>query len=162
MDSIPLKNQLNIQKINPTPPIIFAAESIVLTGIIPTLLTDILKYCCPFSEVTFGELYNSTKQAEDSYDEGIHMDFTFLVYGLQGLATTKYKDNPFIPLVQAPRMVLLVPEALFENKNTRTKVLLQTFLNSWPMLLFISLSACLSGLVVWFLVSIRYSIYLST
>ena len=134
----------------------------MLTGIIPTLLTDILKYCCPFSEVTFGELYNSIKQAEDSFDEGIHMDFTFPVYGLQGLATTKYKDNPFIPLVQAPRMVLLVPEALFENKNTRTKVLLQTFLNSWPMLLFISLSACLSGLVVWFLVSICHCIYLST
>ena len=118
-------------------------------------MADILTSCCPLSKVTFAEVYKSIKQAEESFDKKKHLDFTFPIYGLQGYATTTYKDHPFIPLVEAPRMVLLVPESLFENKNTRTQVLLKTVLNSWPMLVFISVSACLSGLIIWFLVCIQ-------
>ena len=116
-------------------------------------MSDIIKYCCPRSKVTYGELYNSIPQAEKRYEADQHLDFTFPLYGLEGSATKLYKENPFVPLVEAPRMVLLVPERLFESKNTRTQVLLKTVLNSWPMLVFISVSASLSGLIIWFLVS---------
>lgn len=103
--------------------------------------------------MTYGQLYSSIPEAEIRYEAEQHLDFTFPLYGLDGKATMFYKENPFIPLVEAPRMVLLVPERLFESKNTRTQVLLKTVLNSWPMLVFISVSASLSGLIIWFLVS---------
>ena len=125
----------------------------VLTGILPLIMSEILKFCCPSSNVTYGQLYSSIPEAERRYEAEQHLDFTFPLYGLDGKATMFYKENPFISLVEAPRMVLLVPERLFETKNTRTKVLLKTVLNSWPMLVFISVSASLSGLTIWFLVS---------
>ena len=133
----------------------FLAKFLVLSGIIPAIMANILKYCCPSSQVTYGESYNSILQAEKRYEANEHLDFTFPLYGLDGKATTRYKENPFIALVEAPRMVLLVPERLFESKNTRTHVLLKTVLNSWPMLVFISVSASLSGLIIWFLVRIE-------
>ena len=134
---------------------LFLAKYLVLSGIVPAIMSDILKYCCPSSKVTYGELYNSIPQAEARYEADRNLDFTFPLYGLDGKTTTLYKDNPFISLVEAPRMVLLVPERLFESKNTRTQVLLKTVLNSWPMLVFISVSASLSGLIIWFLVSLE-------
>ncbi|XP_065057797.1 uncharacterized protein LOC135685711 isoform X2 [Rhopilema esculentum] len=127
------------------------SKYLILSGILPAIMSDILKFCCNKSTVTFGEWYKSIPQAEERYEEDKHLDFTFPLYGLDGPNTNLYKENPFIPLVEAPRMVLLVPEQLFETKNTRTHVLLKTILNSWPMLVFIAVSASLSGLIIWFL-----------
>eukprot|EP00794_Sanderia_malayensis_P000298 gene298-924_t len=126
-------------------------EYLILTGIIPALLSQLLNECCKRSKVVFGEFYSSIRQAEEHFEAETDWDFTFPLYGLEGSSTKQYKDSPFIPLVEAPRLVLLVPDSLFESKNTRTQVLLRTVLNAWPMLIFISVSACLSGLIVWFL-----------
>ncbi len=139
---------------------VLAAKYMVLTGIIPGLLKQLLQHCCPHSTVTYGELYDSIRQAEENFDSKTDWDLTFPLYGLQGSATKEFKDNPFIPLVEAPRLVLLVPESLFNLKNTRTIVLLKTVMNAWPMLIFISVSACLSGLILWFLVgSFAFYVY---
>jgi len=73
---------------------------------------------------------------------------------MEGKASTQFKDFPFIPIVTAPRVVLLVPDQLFQELNSRTQVLLRTIFNTWPMLIFIVVSAMLSGLIVWLLVSI--------
>ena len=72
---------------------------------------------------------------------------------MDGKDSIQFKDFPFIPLVTAPRVVLLVPDKLFKELNSRTQVLLRTIFNTWPMLIFIVVSAMLSGLTVWLLVS---------
>ena len=137
----------------------FPLEKLVLSGILPNLVKNILGVCCPKSNVTYGELYKSVEQLETYYGTQNNMDFTFPLYGLDGMQTTKFKDNPFIPLVEAPRIVLLVPDALFVSKNTRTTVLMNTIFNAWPMLIFIFVSASLSGLTIWMCVSLIILFY---
>ena len=73
--------------------------------------------------------------------------------GLDGRNSKHFKDFPFIPVVTAPKIVLLVPDKLMQDLNTRTQVLMATIFNTWPMLIFIIVSAMLAGLTVWVLVS---------
>ena len=73
--------------------------------------------------------------------------------GLNGRNSDQFKDFPFIPVVTAPKIVLLVPDKLMQDLNTRTQVLMATVFNTWPMLIFIIVSAMLAGLTVWLLVS---------
>ena len=78
---------------------------------------------------------------------------TFYVVGQDGKSSKHFKDFAFIPVVTAPKMVLLVPDQLFQELNMRTQVLMKTIFNAWPMLIFIIVSAMLAGLTVWLLVS---------
>ena len=75
---------------------------------------------------------------------------------MNGRNSDQFKDFPFIPVVTAPKIVLLVPDKLMQNLNTRTQVLMATIFNTWPMLIFIIVSAMLAGLTVWLLVSSTY------
>ena len=79
--------------------------------------------------------------------------FSFDFLGMNGKNSQQFKDFPFIPIVTAPRVVLLVPDRLFKELDSRTQVLLRTIFNTWPMLVFIVVSAMMSGLIVWLLVS---------
>ena len=111
-----------------------------------------VKFCCPKSDVTFGNHFGSIRDVEDHFDQEKFVDISFPIYGLEGKDSKQYKDYPFVPLVTAPRLVLLVPDALLQDKNTRTTVLMATIFNAWPMLIFIVVSAMLAGLTVWLLV----------
>ena len=54
-------------------------------------------------------------------------------------------------MVQAPRVILLVHNE--PPNKTQTHVLFSTIANAWPMLVFILVTASLSGIIIWFLVS---------
>lgn len=61
------------------------------------------------------------------------------------------RDRPFISVVRAPRVILLVNNE--QPNKTRTHILFTTIANAWPMLVFILVTASLSGIIIWFLVS---------
>ena len=61
------------------------------------------------------------------------------------------RDRPFISVVRAPRVILLVHND--QPDKTRTHILITTIANAWPMLVFILVTASLSGIIIWFLVS---------
>ena len=130
----------------------------LLSGIIPHMVKEMVNYCCPSSSITFGNHFGSIRDVEDHFQDETFIDISFPIYGLKGKDSVEYKDYPFIPLVTAPRMVMLVPNSLLNDKNTRTEVLMKTIFNTWPMLVFIVVSACLAGLIVWLLVSIFNSL----
>ena len=113
-------------------------------------------YCCPNSNISYGYHYGSIRDVEEHFSKESVIDMAFPIYGYDGKDSTHYKDNPFIPLVTAPRMVLLVPDSLLQEKNTRTAVLMKTISNTWPMLVFILVSAMLAGLIIWFLVNLSF------
>lgn len=54
-------------------------------------------------------------------------------------------------MVRAPRVILLVHNE--PPNKTQTHVLFSTIANAWPMLVFILVTASLSGIIIWFLVS---------
>jgi len=75
-----------------------------------------------------------------------------LILCLTSLST---RDRAFISVVRAPRVILLIHNE--KQTKTQTHVLITTIANAWPMLLFILVTASLSGIIIWFLVSVRYS-----
>jgi len=122
-----------------------------VSGILPHVTKDIMKYCCPKSVVSYGHYFKSILEIEEHFEDDPEIDISFPVYGLQGPSSTQLKDFPLIPIVTAPKIVILVPEWLFQDLNTRTQVLMKTIFNAWPMLIFIIVSAMLAGLAVWLL-----------
>eukprot|EP00111_Clytia_hemisphaerica_P020644 TCONS_00060853-protein len=127
----------------------FDGKTLTLFGIMPHAIREIMGYCCPKSNVTYGHQFLSIKAIEDHYSDDPELDLSFPLYGLDGKHSTQFKDYPFLPIVTAPRVLLLVPDKLFQELNSRTQVLLRTIWNTWPMLIFIIVSAMLSGLTVW-------------
>ena len=79
---------------------------------------------------------------------------------VSGLNGGKDSDNlkgyPFIPIVTAPKISLLVrsKEKLEKGVEMRVQLLISTFQSAWPMLIFVVVSACLAGIVMWLLVSL--------
>jgi hypothetical protein len=61
-----------------------------------------------------------------------------------------FRQHAFLPLVRAPRVILLVHD---DQSKTQTTVLVTTIISAWPMLIFILVTALFSGIVLWFLVS---------
>lgn len=124
----------------------------IASGILPNLVDEMVKFCCPKSKITFGDHFGSISDVEHHFEQEMnHIDITYPIYGLRGDDSVQFKDFPMIPLVTAPKIVLMVPDKLMKEKNTRTTVLMSTIFNAWPMLIFICVSACLAGLIVWLL-----------
>ena len=65
------------------------------------------------------------------------------------------RDRAFVSVVRAPRVILLIHNE--KQTKTQTHVLITTIANAWPMLLFILVTASLSGIIIWFLVSVQCS-----
>ena len=121
-----------------------------VSGIIPAILKDMIQYCCPAgSPVEFGMFLANVREAENQNISGCY-DFTFPL-GARQARQKEFGDREFVPLVRAPRVVLLVHD---DHKGTdKTDKLVTTIVDAWPMFLFIMLSASVSGFAVWFLVS---------
>ncbi|KAL9978821.1 hypothetical protein ACROYT_G016387 [Oculina patagonica] len=78
-------------------------------------------------------------------------DFTFPVYQSK-LDRDKYRDQPFVSVVAAPRVVMLVYDG---PQKTRTQNFADTIFNAWPFLIFILAAAGASGMIVWLLVRVE-------
>ena len=112
------------------------------------MLRTIVRYCCNESEIEYAMIRRSVRQAEEYLSKSTY-DFTFPIYVSEG-SQTLYKDQPFIPVVQAPRVMLLVRD---DDHVSKTHQLATTILSAWPFLTFILSAACFAGIVIWLLVS---------
>lgn len=127
-----------------------------VTGIIPAILNDMIQYCCPAgSKVEYGMFLANVREAENQKVSGCY-DFTFPL-GARHTHQTKFGDRMFVPLVRAPRVVLLAHDNHMGSKKTLK--LVTTILDAWPMFIFIMLLASLSGFMIWFLVSVYFSLF---
>jgi hypothetical protein len=77
-------------------------------------------------------------------------DFSFPLYG-KSMQDTMYQSNPFIPIIQAPSVALLVRSENVTSGNT--KFIAKTIIGFWPMYLFILLIASSAGIIMLCLVS---------
>ncbi|EDO35761.1 predicted protein [Nematostella vectensis] len=116
-------------------------------GIIPGVINRIVKYCCPRSEIIYGKVLKSVRQAEDHLSKNLY-DFTFPIY-VQRKNIKTYKNQPFVHVLQAPRVMLVVYDD--PVKITKTSALANTIFSAWPFLFFILGVAIIAGIVVWLL-----------
>lgn len=126
-------------------------ERITIEGIFPHLLNRMLHVCCNSdTTVKFGKILASIRDLEGQLDQpNKSYDFSFPITG-KSLADESFKDLPFIPFVQAPRVALLVRD---KTEDTKTSQLMNTVFKAWPILIFILVAATLSGIIIWLLVS---------
>lgn len=124
---------------------------VAVEGIFPHMINKMLHVCCNSSTtVKFGKIFDSIRGLEGHLDQpNKAYDFSFPVTGLS-LEDVVFKDMPYIPFVQAPRVALLVHETAEDNKTTQ---LMNTVFKAWPILIFILVAATLSGIIIWLLVS---------
>ncbi|XP_031573022.1 uncharacterized protein LOC116307021 [Actinia tenebrosa] len=118
----------------------------VAFGIFPGVLNQIVSHCCPKSKIVYGKLLRSVRQAEEHLSKNMY-DFTYPIY-VQRWSSKTYKDQPFIPVIHAPRVVLVVYD---DVKISKTTLLIDTIFYAWPFLLFILGAALAAGLLVWIL-----------
>ena len=119
-------------------------------GVFPGFLKKGISACChPKADIDFAKLLLE-QSVPAEVDPSKEYDFTFPLYG-DSMEDTMYKSNPFIPLVQAPSVALLIPED--EGNEGKTHFIATTIFKAWPMFLFILLISCSSGIIMWCLVS---------
>lgn len=123
-------------------------RGLAVDGMFPGILKAALSSCChKNSTVLFGKFLKSVRNAENHIDEDT-FDLTFPLYGYDSSANL-FRDRAFIRVVTAPRVILMVHNE--QPDTTRTHILISTIANAWPMLIFILVTASLSGIIIWFL-----------
>lgn len=120
-------------------------------GIFPNVINRIVQHCCNGSKIKYGAFVKSIWEAEDFFSEQKY-DFTFPVY-IAKVDKDSYRDQPFVPVVTAPRVMLLVSE----KGTKKTKNFASTIFDTWPFLVFILAAAGASGMMVWLLEFVFFS-----
>lgn len=133
-----------------------AREHIDVKGMFPSLLSNILDYCCHggAKKVKFAKLLRTPLEAEDRFQsESVNeYDFTFSIHAPSDAHS--FRDYPFIPLVRAPSVVFLAYDG--NERTSKTHAIATTIMKAWPIMVFILLTATFSGIIIWFLVSSGY------
>ena len=133
-----------------------AREHIDVKGMFPSLLSNILDYCCHggAKKVKFAKLLRTPLEAEDRFlSENVNeYDFTFSIHAPSDVHS--FRDYPFIPLVRAPSVVFLAYDG--NERTSKTHAIATTIMKAWPIMVFILLTATFSGIIIWFLVSSGY------
>ena len=126
---------------------------VAVEGIFPHIINKMLYVCCNSSTtVKYGKIFDSIRGLEGQLNQPeTAYDFSFPVTG-KSLGDESFKDLPYIPIVQAPRVALLVRD---KTENTKTAQLMNTVFKAWPILIFILVAATLSGIIIWLLVSVK-------
>ena len=124
---------------------------IAVEGIFPHLINRMLHVCCnSATTVKYGKILESIRALEEQLDQpNKAYDFSFPITG-KSLGDEWFKELPYIPFVQAPRVALLVRD---KTEDTKTSQLMNTVFKAWPILIFMLVAATLSGIIIWLLVS---------
>ena len=123
---------------------------LTVEGMFPSILSRAISFCCHNkSEVHFGKFLKSSRHGIGDMEKNKY-DLTFPLYS-HNMDT--FRNHAMVPLVKAPRVILLVHD---ESSASRTHILFTTIINAWPMLIFIIITALLSGIIIWFLVSDKH------
>lgn len=133
-----------------------AREHIDVKGMFPSLLSNILDYCCHggAKKVIFAKFLRKPLEAEDRFlSENVNeYDFTFPIHAPSD--ANSFRDYPFIPLVRVPSVVFLAYDG--NERTSKTHAIATTIMKAWPIMVFILLTATFSGIIIWFLVSSGY------
>ena len=70
------------------------------------VIQRLVRYCCNGSKVVYGTFLKSNREAENHFNEQMY-DFSFPVY-VSKMDKDLYRDQPFVTVVAAPRVMLLV------------------------------------------------------
>lgn len=137
-------------------------NSIVLEGIFPQLLNQMFADCCSSNiTIKYGKILDSIRGLEGQLDNKSRVyDVTFPLTGshMNDKKDVSFKEYPYIPVVQAPSVALLVKDNLQQNRQSTQ--LMKTVMKAWPILIFIIVAATLSGIIIWLLVSLWDGIYI--
>lgn len=120
---------------------------VVFWGLFLELLKKIIPHCChrnstvEFAKVLLNQ-FVSDEPAED-------FDFTFPLYG-ETMQDKMYKQNPFVPVIAAPSVALLVRRD--SGLDGKTRVIATQILKSVLIFPFIIMLAILAGIIIWLLV----------
>ncbi|XP_028518307.1 uncharacterized protein LOC110250149 [Exaiptasia diaphana] len=136
------------------PRTINGSKGMVAYGIFPGIINQMVQHCCPRSKIKYAKMLRAIRDADRNLKTNSY-DFTYPVY-VQKWKSKTYKDKPFVPVVQAPRVMLIVYDDI-EARATKTSLLVNTIFSAWPFLLFILGVAMTAGLVVWMLEKVARS-----
>ena len=50
-------------------------------GILPHVVNELMKYCCPKSNISFGHYFQSITEIENHFEDDSEIDFSFPVSG---------------------------------------------------------------------------------
>jgi len=59
----------------------FSKDKFVLGGIMPHVAREVMNYCCPKSQITFGHQFTSISDVEKHYSDDPELDIAFPLYG---------------------------------------------------------------------------------
>ena len=134
------------------------------TGIFPPILRLLVRSCCGecaahgYTEIDFrssGDKDSARKSTEKEVREDIDdaIELSFPVYGR--MDQTEYsKEYGFASLVQSAGVAFIVG---VDEPGAAAKMVVKAVFNLWPLIITVFISAFFSGIVMWSLVSLRYS-----
>ena len=132
---------------------IIKEDGVMIQGMLPEILSDILKSCCnKSSRVTYGKMLETSWQIDELSRRQDH-DFVLPLHSFD-TASKSVRGRPFVALVQAPRVVLLVHDVSSVAKSGY--VVVMTVARAWPLLTFLMVMALLASVIVWFLVGLKH------
>ena len=127
--------------------------SYFITGMFPPPVKTMLEKYCPQSKVEYGKFLHSMQRTgrlirgvlQNSPTEIVSFFPAYVHQGEDSNVHKTFWGYPFVSLVTAPRVAVLVHHHLFDE--IRVNVFLWTIFQSWPLWVFILFSDCLAGLI---------------
>ncbi|XP_065053119.1 uncharacterized protein LOC135682248 [Rhopilema esculentum] len=118
-------------------------------GLFKDLLTQVVIACCAnCSLLSFDGPYNGSSDVEAVIEVNKTVDFGCPLYGSPD--QTLFKGLPFMPIVESPGIAFFI-----KDKPKEKSALLDSLGSTWPILAITFLLACLSGVIIWFLDTVR-------
>ena len=68
-----------------------AGNTTHVSGMLPHITKEMVKYCCPQSKITFGYHFGSISDVEEHFQDETFIDISFPLYGYDGEKSTQYK-----------------------------------------------------------------------
>ncbi|CAB4025241.1 potassium channel, partial [Paramuricea clavata] len=121
-----------------------------VSGVFPNILKSIVKQCC-HGNVEL--VYQQTKGPADFYTAVQEMRFNrsqpkkfdiALPVHIEKYGKTLFETLPFIAIAESLGIAVL------KHSNVSSGKLMSSLLQAWPVLLFIILTACVAGIIMWF------------
>eukprot|EP00794_Sanderia_malayensis_P003191 gene3191-3663_t len=118
-------------------------------GLFKDILSEVVVSCCNnCSLLSFVGPYNGSFHVEEAIEGNTTVDFGCPLYGSPD--QTLFRGYPFMSVVEAPGIAFFV-----KNRQEKENAVLGSLGSSWPILAITFLLACLSGIIIWFLDTVR-------
>jgi len=118
-------------------------------GLFKDLLTQVIIDCCAnCSLLSFDGPSNGSLEVEAEIEGNKTVDFGCPLYGSPD--QTLFRGLPFMPVVESPGIAFFI-----KDQPKQRSALIGSLGSTWPILAITFLLACLSGVIMWFLDTVR-------